>query len=669
MLSVRYLVLSLLAASTLAAGSGSALPKGNDLWLSKQAFKKADRSFDGDSRSNNRRNYGFSRRYYEPSYDDFWDNDSYYYSRRKQPRLESYDDYDPEPDYNIIRKTKKNPERDFTSYQAEKLVPLLSTELAAPSALDRPQPSLASAVLYSLRVGPAAANVTAKQRDAILAVYAERQFAPIWIGADGIGETGRQLLALASTAEEDALSPAEYLPDGLASFNDDASGLRSDDTRLARLDLAITASLLRYAEHLYSGRIVPNKLSSYYDITPPVLDLAEALRKLSLANGQAYLAGLAPSHPAYAAMKSELAKLRAGGTTAGSEPAIAEGALIKVGQEDPRLAEVRLRLAKLGYGADNKKAKAPELLDKALAKLLKTYQSDQGLKATGQLNDATVKALNGEPPESKIEKLAINMERLRWLPRNLGEKHLFVNQAAFELRAMNGGQVEWRTKVVVGKPETQTAVFSDEMETVVLNPYWGVPKSILYYEMLPYLANDPYYLDRKGFEVVNAKGKRISSGAVDWWSYGENIPYDVRQRPGKTNALGNIKFLFPNSHDIYMHDTPAKKLFAKSVRAFSHGCVRVEDPRELARFVLGWDRKRIDAAIGTGSTREYSLERHVPVYLNYFTAWPTETGMAYYADIYERDARMNNALGAIAVADGAKDTKLAVDEQPETVSP
>jgi murein L,D-transpeptidase YcbB/YkuD len=467
-------------------------------------------------------------------------------------------------------------------------------------------------------------------------------------------------------ADKDGLQPNDYLPDGLASFDDDGSALDGDD---ARLDLAITASVLRYAEHLYSGRIVPNKLSSYYDITPPVLPLVEALRKLTSPSGADYLASLAPSHPAYAAMKSELGKLRALANEGESGPAIAQGEIVKIGKADPRLPAVREELARLGYDAKIREAEAPEVLDKGLAKVLKAFQSDKGIRASGRLTNDTIKALNGDPPGARIDTLVLNMERLRWLPRNLGERHLFVNQAAFRLYAMSGGHVEWETKVIIGKPETQTAVFSDEMETVVLNPYWGVPKSILYYEMLPYLANDPYYLDRKGFEVINSKGRKVSSGSVDWWSYGENIPYDVRQRPGRTNALGNIKFLFPNSHDIYMHDTPAKKLFAKDMRAFSHGCVRVENPRELARFVLGWDRERIDAAIGTGTNREYALDRHIPVYLNYFTAWPTETGIAYYPDVYQRDARMTAALSAIAVAAKSSGTKLAVDEQAETATP
>jgi len=169
--------------------------------------------------------------------------------------------------------------------------------------------------------------------------------------------------------------------------------------------------------------------------------------------------------------------------------------------------------------------------------------------------------------------------------------------------------------------------------------------------MMPFLAKDRRYLDRQGFEVVNSKGRIVSSGSVNWWAYGKIIPYAVRQPPGDDNALGRIKFLFPNSHDIYMHDTPTKKLFSEPVRAFSHGCIRVENPRELAEHILDWERKRIDDMIATGRNRNIPLDKHIPVHLNYFTAWPDESGkIVFHSDIYNRDARLDKALHTIALA-------------------
>jgi L,D-transpeptidase YcbB len=233
----------------------------------------------------------------------------------------------------------------------------------------------------------------------------------------------------------------------------------------------------------------------------------------------------------------------------------------------------------------------------------------------------------------------------------MGARHILVNQAAFELQIIDHQKIAWRTKVIVGKPETQTNVFSDAMETVVINPYWNVPKSIVKHEMLPHLMDDPYYLDDRGYEVVDASGDIVSSGWVDWWSYGDKIPFDVRQPPGDGNALGNIKFLFPNKHNIYMHDTPTKKLFKEQVRAFSHGCIRIDDPRTLAEHVLGWDREQIDDMIASGENRDIKLDNPIPVHLAYFTAWPDESGrIVFYADTYRRDKRLERALNNLAVA-------------------
>ena len=347
-----------------------------------------------------------------------------------------------------------------------------------------------------------------------------------------------------------------------------------------------------------------------------------------------------------------------------------------MGERDGRVPLIRARLGKLGYvkpaempkfGADGGKTiyspseedapqifaeiAASEILDKELSKALLAFQKAQSIKATGRIDAATVTALNQRADGNKLQKLILNMERVRWLPRALGQRHILVNQAAFELRLMDHDRISWQTKVIVGKPETQTFVFSDEMETVVVNPYWGVPLSIIQGEMMPILANDPWYLDREGYEVLTRDGDQVSSSSVDWWAYGSKLPYDVRQPPGPSNALGYVKFLFPNAHDIYMHDTPTRKLFAETKRAFSHGCIRVEDPRELAVQVLGWSRSEVDAAIETGENQNFNLDRKIPVHINYFTAWPDRNGkIGYFADTYGRDIRLEKALNTLTVA-------------------
>jgi murein L,D-transpeptidase YcbB/YkuD len=364
-------------------------------------------------------------------------------------------------------------------------------------------------------------------------------------------------------------------------------------------------------------------------------------------------------------MKKALAELQAKANLSGDEP-ISAGERVKVGGRDARVPMIRARMVKLGFLSEEDSfawmlghaadevsdpSELEMVLDKALSRAIKAFQETNGIEQTGNIDKATVTALNEPSDQGNVHKLVWNMERLRWLPRELGHRHIFVNQAAYELQVVQTNRIAWRTKVIVGKPETQTNVFSDVMETVVLNPYWNVPKSILTHEMLPHLMENPYYLDDKGYEVVNVQGEIVSSGSVDWWSYGDKIPFDVRQPPGNGNALGNIKFLFPNKHNIYMHDTPHKKLFKEAARAFSHGCVRVEDPRTFAEHVLGWDRQRIDDMIASGENQEIKLDNPVPVHLTYFTAWPDENGrIVYYSDVYKRDKRLERALNTVTVA-------------------
>jgi L,D-transpeptidase YcbB len=640
--------------STLSVPSSA---KGSDNWQIKSAFDRAQ----GLSFQNfGRRTKKYRRR---QQYDGFFDFDRpRFFNRRNDKRNENkrytrfrFD----EPDAVVVGKPK-SPDAGFANYQPVKLVALSNPKLEAP----KPNLVLASTILDELRNVDTPITVTPHQRDAIITFYRLNTFAPLWVTSEGLNIKAKRVLELLSRAEEEGLLAADYLPPTLGSFQDSVSALRGDVAHLAKLDIAITAMALRYAEHLHSGRIIPKRLSGYYDLEPDNLDLGHTLYEFWYQGfPDVYLRSLAPSHPAYAAMKTALAQLRNEGRS--NEPKkIAAGKQVKPGERDARVIAIRSRMVgagllgedsslawMLGHASDEPDLKAyEEVLDSALSKALKTFQAKNKIKQTGSIDKATVEALNAKPAQNNIQKLVMNMERVRWLPRDVGKRYILVNQAAFELRLIEQNKIAWSTKVIVGKPETQTFVFSDEMETVVINPYWGVPQSIIRYEMMPYLARDRGYLDREGYEVVNAKGKVVSSRSVNWWAYGSKIPFGVRQPPGDDNALGRIKFLFPNAHDIYMHDTPTKKLFGEDVRAFSHGCVRVENPRELAEHVLGWERKRIDDMIAAGQNRDIDLSKHIPVHLNYFTAWPDASGkITFYPDIYNRDSRLDKAINTITV--------------------
>ena len=673
-----FIAVAVVGGISYAALVGPVTAKGKDSWLTEEAFKRAqqqDTEGEGDRSGNNfstfdnepqtleepqlfvpgrkkSRTFGF-----RSLSDEEWEaQEPQVFTPRKHAVSED-DAFDPEPDQNVGE--LKSPDAGFGTYRPPKLVALIDPNLNP----EAPTDPLAQAVVQQLRQGSGAPNVTQQQRDMIIRFYRIAEFTPLWVTPQGIADRAKLVLSQLAKAGDDGLNPDDYLPPRLAAIGA-VDGQRNDLAALAALEIDLTAATVKYAEHLYSGRIIPNRLSGYYDLTPPALNIVQLLYALSNRDSpQNYLASLAPPHPAYAMMKAELAKLRSNERV---EDPVAEGERVKTGESDSRVPIVRERMVSRGYLSDEgalvwmlghvADASMPVadyemVLDEELSKALKAFQKDAGIKQTGSIDEATVDALNGPSKEQNVAKLAMNMERMRWLPRDLGHRHIMVNEAASELQLMDANNVTWSTKVIVGKPETQTYVFSDQMETVVFNPYWNVPKSIVAHEMVPRLSEDPYYLDDNGYEVLDTQGQRISSSAVDWWSYGEKIPFDVRQPPGNDNALGRIKFLFPNSHDIYMHDTPAKKLFAKETRAFSHGCIRVEDPRKLAEYVLGWDQGRIDEAIGSGQNTDVKLMAPLPVHLNYFTAWPDANGhITYYPDIYKRDARLGKALSAVTVA-------------------
>lgn len=514
----------------------------------------------------------------------------------------------------------------------------------------RPAEASAAAIHNQLTSPGTALRVLPATRDAVVDTYRTRGFTPVWLEGGTLSERGKAVLALLGAAAEEGLEPEAYLPAGLSSFV--APLPLQDPAAMARLDIDLFAAAVRYARDASGGLFEPAKLSRYHDVAPPYAEAAQAARVLAWSPYAAdYLKSLHPRHPAYAAMKKALAELRAkAGPGAGN--LIADGPVVKVGDSDPRLPPVRERLVERGY-ADAIPAPGADatVLDKELSVELRLFQKAMRIKVTGVLGPQTVAALNADSSARDMARLVNSMERLRWLPHQLPGDHVFVNQAAFEAEVVQNGREVWSTRVIVGKPNTQTSVFNDEMELVVFNPSWGVPPSIIANEYLPKLRRDPGYLDRIGFKVVNQKGKVVSSRSVRWGAYGSKVPYGIHQPPGAKNALGEVKFLFPNSHDIYMHDTPTRELFEEDTRAFSHGCVRVQNPREFAAVLLGWDAAEVDKHIGSPKTETVRLKKKIPVYLTYFTAWPDGTGkIRFFEDIYGRDKAMEDARSSVAVA-------------------
>jgi murein L,D-transpeptidase YcbB/YkuD len=392
---------------------------------------------------------------------------------------------------------KEVPEQPLV-YRPEKLQ-ALSTDSFAEA---QPTEALPASIYQELLSKEATLRVTPDEKTAILDVYRSNGFKPLWTSAEGLDQRGQDVLAVLAKSAEEALEPADYLPPVLGSFTDGPAVFKGDMAHLARLDLGLTVMALKYARHISGGRIIPDRLTRYNDITPETANPVAAAKVLAWSPFPIeYLKSLEPTHPAFELFKAELTKKRALLHVTENE-AIPLGKRVKPGDADDRLALVRHHLERLGYLTGKSEAPTDEagnpLLDPPMAEALKTFQTEAQLKSWGGLDQATVNALNDRTEERNVAKLVYNIERLRWLPRNLGSKYVFVNQAAYQLQVMDNGQEVWRTKVIIGKPTTQTVAFHDRMETVVFNPSWGVPPSIIRNEMLPILRRDPSYLDRLG---------------------------------------------------------------------------------------------------------------------------------------------------------------------------
>ena len=483
-------------------------------------------------------------------------------------------------------------------------------------------------------------------RKTVLAHYKDNGFKPLWTENGNVSARGLAVLEVLAKSGEEGLEPLRYKPAVLNDYTGAVSQLDGDGLGLAQFDVGLTVAAVTYAQHQSGGAFEPERVSAYHDLKSQRVSPTVALKVLAYTPYPAeYLKQLAPTHRAYAALKAELAKLQTPAQS--SDPVFEEGKRVRIGQKDARIELLRERLVKDGYislsdaTVDSEKRAT---LDKVLARGLKRFQEAKAIPQTSNLDAATVKALNGPDTAELRDKLLSSMERARWMPDDLGARHVFVNQASYRVNVMENDKLIWASNVIVGKPMTQTAVFSDTFETVVFNPTWGVPQSIILKEYLPKLRANPGYLDKIGFKAINAKGKPVSSREINWNQVGANSGIGIMQPAGGSNALGEVKFLFPNSHSIYMHDTPNRELFAKSVRNFSHGCVRVENPREFAEVLLEMDRAQVDAEIDAGATKTVKVTKKTEVHLAYFTAWPDENGIIqYHSDAYGRDQTLKQA--------------------------
>jgi murein L,D-transpeptidase YcbB/YkuD len=480
-----------------------------------------------------------------------------------------------------------------------------------------------------------------KEHAAVETFYQNRNMAPLWLDKGVESDRAKAAVARLKQADSDGLDVSDYKIPDLAAGSPDA---------LAEAELKFTETLLTYARHVQAGRFSYALVSKNIELPQQPPETSEVLTKLADAKdaGQA-LDEFSPPQKAYQALKAKLAELR-NKSGAGSGHEIADGPelkLTKVPTEDPRVPQLRDRLGLKGDAADLH-------FDAKLSDAVKKYQRNNDLKVTGALDAQTVRDLNGPPRSKQIDIILANMERWRWIPRDLGKTHVLVNLPDFTLKLMHNGSMLWTTRIVIGKPAMPTPLLTETMKYITVNPTWNVPQSIVQNEYLPALAQDPTVLERMGLHVVNDR-----DGSVH-----------IYQPPGDGNALGRLRFNFPNRFDVYQHDTPEKYLFNETRRAYSHGCMRVQDPIKYAQLLLsierpndGYTEDKIRRMFGHDE-QDIQFPAPIPVHLTYQTATVEDDGqLVIRQDVYGLDSRVialiKTERGMIDVASKERDRDSA----------
>jgi murein L,D-transpeptidase YcbB/YkuD len=479
--------------------------------------------------------------------------------------------------------------------------------------------------------------------------YAGRDYRPAWTSEARIDE----LLALLATAEAHGLDPADYNLPQLQALRARRNG---DPAVSAALDLLLTESLIRFGYHQRFGKVNPARLEPTWNFTrqfrpgqAPLTTLRAAVDAPSL---QEFLGAWISRAPLYRALQEQLAIYR-GIAAAGGWPPVPEGPTLRPGDRDARVPVLRQRLEITGDLAAGSPPAEPDLYDAGVAGGVREFQERHALDADGILGARTVAAMN-VPVYVRIDQLRMSLERARWVLDDTAGEVVVVNVAGYEVLLARDGKPFWWRRAVVGREARKTPIFKGSMTYIDINPTWTVPPTILRQDLLPKLRRNPGYLAANNMVVLDRNGRRVDPASINWQATASGFPYVIRQEPGPTNALGRIKFMFPNTHAVFLHDTPSRELFGKSERLFSSGCIRVEDPLSLAEILLAdpamWNQQTLEAAIATGKTRTVRLPRPWPVLILYWTAELDGEGrVRFLRDVYGRDSSLLAALNGQVV--------------------
>lgn len=486
--------------------------------------------------------------------------------------------------------------------------------------------------------------------------YVRRLYAPAWSNFAGPIPQAESLLTVLERADREGLRPEDYhlnkirvLLSGIRSAR-----LRRDSIgvgRLADLDFLLTDAFLVYGTHLLMGRVDPITIDAEWHASLRDVDMTRVLDQ-ALADGQigAHLYGLLPNQKGYFRLREALAVYRRI-AAAGGWPIVPSGPKMDTSSRGERVVLLRNRLLLEGYDAGDA-MDTIGVYDDRLLNAVTEFQQRNGLDADGKVGPKTLAAIN-IPARDRINQIIINLERWRWLPRDLGRRHILINIANFELGVVENDSVALAMHVIVGKTYRRTPVFSGTMTYLVFSPYWNIPRNIAVSDILPEIKKNPEYLASQNMRIF--RGWRIDMQEIDpatiaWDTLtADNFHYRIRQEPGPKNALGGVKFMFPNEFNVYLHDTPLRDLFARSARGFSSGCIRIQKPLELAEYVLRdnqtWKNDQILAAMTSGREKIVKLPHPIPVHLLYWTAGVGSDGSVWFRDdIYNRDRALYDAL-------------------------
>jgi murein L,D-transpeptidase YcbB/YkuD len=527
---------------------------------------------------------------------------------------------------------------------------LISAALSAESAADNHD--LRNAMLLELEIlseadEPRVDGIEIVSAALLADIYGELDFEPVWPDAERV----ERWLGTISKARDDGFDAADFHYEAIREIHAELPSRKAvTPDRRTEIELILTDSLIRFAYSEAFGKTNPYEFDTRWNYRREnrADSAAEALANLLRAASPGdELGQYMVRPPFYEALRANYVKYR-DIVADGGWPEVPAGKTIRPGDSDPRIPVIAERLAISGDIDDA--GVTTDTLDDRLEAGVRRFQTRHSLTADGIIGPGTLVAMN-VPASERLETIRVNLERFRWLADDFEEDMVIVNIAGFEAHVLKGGEVVWSTRVQVGRAYRQTPIFRDEITYLAINPTWTAPRSLATRDVLPRIQNDPSYVIERGFDVRDRNGNNVDPTTIDWGSLSRNnFPYTLVQRPGPYNAMGQVKFMFPNRYSVYLHDTPSRYLFEREARAFSAGCIRTERPFELAELLLGpqgWDRARIQEVLDSGRLTNVVLETPMPVLLTYFTAGVDDEGtLFFFPDIYERDKRIADELSA-----------------------